>query len=185
MSVCECVLQCNTVGGIVVCASYALVSSRARCTEKAKVLGGWEVTQAFFSIAKTLLSILPPIWSSVQTDVWARIARKMHHTIIYWEYNIGWESNEMLPEGCLGCAGILRHMKEKYCVYTLCTVYFLHSQDVCSGSEAPLLMRELRHTVRAIFHLFFHLLSATSSSFQERNINWAWLHLSELLCVSC
>lgn len=55
-----CMLQCYTLGGIVACASYALLSSRARCTEKAKVLGGWEVTQALFSIAKTLLSILPP-----------------------------------------------------------------------------------------------------------------------------
>lgn len=60
MRACVCVWQCDTVGGILTCASYALVSSRARCTEKAKVLGGWEVTQAFFSIAKTLLSILSP-----------------------------------------------------------------------------------------------------------------------------
>ena len=37
-----------------------VVHFRARCIEKERVLGGWEVTQGFFSIAKTLPSILLP-----------------------------------------------------------------------------------------------------------------------------
>lgn len=86
-----------------------------------------------------------------------------------------------------GLFGKCRQFERKIlCVCILYTsVYFFHSQDVLSGSEAPLLLRESRYTVRAISHLFVHLLPATSSSFQERNINWAWLHLSKLLYVSC
>lgn len=67
-----------------------------------------------------------PICSSIQTDVWAGIARKKHHTIIYWEYNIGWKSNELLPEGCLGYAGSLWHMKENT-VYMCYTIMFILS----------------------------------------------------------
>lgn len=37
---CMCMLEYHKVGGKVTCASDALVSTRARCTEKAKVLGG-------------------------------------------------------------------------------------------------------------------------------------------------
>lgn len=130
----------------------------------------------------------PPICSPIQADVWAGIARKTHHTIIYWECNIGGKSNELLPEGCLWNSGSLRHMKEKYCVFTLYTsVYsfppFSRCLLWCRGSS--LTERNGDVQLRQFFHLFFHLLSATSSSFQERNINWAWLHLSELLYVSC
>lgn len=143
---------------------------------ESKSVRGMEVTQAFFSIAKTLLSISRPSVQPYKQMSGLELQKKKHHTIIYWEYNIGWRSNELLPEGCLGYASSLWHMKEKYMYmrytllhYLFCFVYF--SQDACSGSEAPLLLRELRYTVRAIFHLFFHLLSATSSSFKEWNIN--------------
>ncbi len=180
------VLQCNTVGGILACASYARVSSRARCTEKAKVLGGMGSHASIFLNSQDPPEYSTPICSSIQTDVCGGIARKTHRTIIYWEYNIGWKSNELLLEGCLEYACSFRRMKEKYCVYMIYTsVYFLHSQDACSGSEAPLIPRESRYTVRAIFPFIFSSPPATSSSFQEWNINWAWLHLSELLYVSC
>lgn len=78
-------------------------------------VGGGSHASIFLN-SRDPLEYSPPICSSIQTDVWAGIVRKKRITPSYLEYNIGWKSNS-LPEGCLGYAGSLRHMKEKYCVH--------------------------------------------------------------------
>lgn len=173
------------VGGIATCASYALVSSRARCTEKGKVLGGWEVTQAFFSIAKTLLSILPPSVHPYKQMSELELQER-HITPSYIE-------NTILVGNQMSCC--LRAVWDILAVWGIWqeNIVYIHYilLFISFILKMPALVQKLQSycgnwdRVRAIFHLFFHLLLATSSSFQEKNINWAWLHLSELLYVCC
>ena len=143
LCVCVCVhvLQCNTVGGIVACVSYVLLSSRARCTEKARVLGGWEVTQAFFSIARTLLSIPPPSSVRPYKQMSQLELQERRITPSYIE-------NAILVGNQMSCC--LRAVWDMLAVWSiwkkntvyLCSILlfilFLHSQGACSGAEAPL-----------------------------------------------